>query len=95
MTTTALKDTASQFLQNIQDTKSNNLWNTLVSDELQRSTTSPSLCETPTFQDFDDDILGDYKQMLHLNDLPFPFDKLDDNNVFNEDLDFTPTYIQL
>jgi PIF1-like helicase len=62
-----ITDHALQFLQNMQDSKSNNLRNIPVADELQRTTISPGHPQSSTAND--DDSYEDIGQQLHLNDI--------------------------
>ena len=66
----SIKQSAFKFLQNLQDSKSNNLRNTTVADELQRITTLPSHLPNDSFlfTDNDDSSEGD-DEFLHLNDI--------------------------
>jgi PIF1-like helicase len=74
-----LHDSACTFLQNLQDTKSNNLRNSSVTDELQRTTTLPSHLpiDSVLIQENDDSSESEY-DFLHLNDILQTGDEFDD-----------------
>jgi PIF1-like helicase len=70
VSTGTIKDHALHFLQHMQDSKSNNLRNIPVADELQRITISPGHPQLNTYDSTnDDDSYEDIGQQLHLNDI--------------------------
>lgn len=87
--------TVFQFLQNIQDTKANNLRNSLTQDDLQRNTNTPDLDNTTPRNQTNDDNSEDQISVTHLNQLAQQMEDLqhyiDDTATTSAPLDSLPT----